>query len=82
MLSEKNPVFRKPIIPWYQSKTAYSFTIVFMLVVFLVGLSGISVTHEYEAYNGYIWVPALLVILSGFLIITNIIRLIRRYTSK
>jgi uncharacterized membrane protein len=79
---EKSPVFRKPIISWYQSKIAYGFTIAFMLVVFLVGLVGISVTREYEAYNGYVWVPALLVILSGFLIITNAIRLIRRYTSK
>ncbi len=82
MPSEKTPVFRKPVIPWYQSKTAYSLTIAFMLVVLFVGLVGISVTREYEAYNGYIWVPALLVILSGCLIITNIIRLIRRYTSK
>ena len=53
-----------------------------MLVVFLIGLVGISVTREFDAYNGYIWVPALLVILSGCLIITNIMRLIRRYTSK
>ena len=82
MPSEKSPVFRKPIIPWYQSKTAYSLTIAFMLVVFLVGLVGISVTREYDAYNVYIWIPALLVILSGCLIITNIIRLIRRYASK
>ena len=82
MLSEKSPVFRKPIISWYQSKTAYSLTIAFMLVVFLVGLAGISVTRDFEAYNGYIWLPALLVILSGCLIITNIMRLIRRYTSK
>jgi len=79
---EKSPVFRKPIIPWYQSKTAYSLAIGFMLVVFLVGLVGISVTREYEAYKGYVWVPALLVILSGCLIITSVIRLIRRYTSK
>jgi uncharacterized membrane protein len=82
MLSEKSPVFRKLVIPWYQSKTAYILTIAFMLAVFLVGLVGISVTREFEAYNGYIWVPALLVILSGCLIITNIMRLIRRYTSK
>ena len=82
MPSEKSPVFRKPVIPWYQSKTAYSLTIAFMLVVFFVGLVGISVTREYEAYGGYVWVPALLVILSGCVIITNIIRLIRRYTSK
>ena len=82
MPSEKSPVFRKPVIPWHHSKTAYGLTIAFMLVVFFVGVVGISVTREYEAYNGYIWVPALLVILSGCLIITNIIRLIRRYTSK
>ena len=82
MPSEKSPVFRKPVIPWYQSKTAFILTIAFMLVVFFVGLVGISVTREYEAWSGYIWVPALLVISSGCMIITNIIRLIRRYTSK
>jgi len=82
MPSEKSPVFRKLVIPWYQSKTAYILTIAFMLVVFLVGLAGISVTRDFDAYNGYIWLPALLVILSGCLIITNIMRLIRRYTSK
>jgi hypothetical protein len=82
MLSEKSPVFRKPVIPWYQSKTAYCLTIAFMLFVFLVGLVGISVTREYETYKGYIWVPAVLVLLSGSLIVTSIIRLIRRYTSK
>ena len=82
MPSEKSPVFRKLVIPWYQSKTAYILTIAFMLVVFLVGLAGISVTRDFDAYNGYIWLPALLVILSGCLIVTNIMRLIRRYTSK
>ena len=82
MLSEKSPVFRKPVIAWYQSKTAYGLTIAFMLFVFLVGLVCISVTREYETYKGYIWVPAVLVILSGSLIVTSIIRLIRQYTSK
>ena len=82
MPSEKSPVFRKPVIPWYQSKTAYSIMVVIMLVVFLVGLTGISVSREIEEYNGYLWIPAVLVILSLCLMITNIIRLIRRYTSK
>jgi len=81
MPSEKSPFFRKPVIPWYQSKTAYSITIVIMLVVFLVGLAGISVSREIDEYNGYLWIPAVLVILSVWLMITNIIRLIRRYTS-
>ena len=82
MPSEKSPVFRKPVIPWYQSKTAYSLTIGFMLVVFFVGLVGMSVTREDESWSGYIWLPAILVISSSCVIITNIIRLIRRYTSK
>lgn len=81
MPSEKSPFFRKPVIPWYQSKTAYSVTIIIMLVVFLVGLAGISVSREIDEYNGYLWIPAVLVILSVWLMITNIIRLIRRYTS-
>jgi len=81
MPSEKSPFFRKPVIPWYQSKTAYSITIVIMLVVFLVGLAGISVSREIDEYNGYLWIPAVLVILSVCLMIINIIRLIRRYTS-
>jgi hypothetical protein len=81
MPSEKSPFFRKPVIPWYQSKTAYIVTIVIMLVVFLVGLAGISVSREIDEYNGYLWIPAVLVILSVCLMITNIIRLIRRYTS-
>ena len=81
MPSEESPFFRKPVIPWYQSKTAYSVTIIIMLVVFLVGLAGISVSREIDEYNGYLWIPAVLVILSVCLMITNIIRLIRRYTS-
>jgi len=81
MPSEKSPFFRKPVFPWYQSKTAYSITIVIMLVVFLVGLAGISVSREIDEYNGYLWIPAVLVILSVCLMIINILRLIRRYTS-
>ena len=82
MPSDKSPVFRKPVIPWYHSKAAYIVALSFLLLVLMFGLTGISVTRELEQYNGYIWVPALLVILSGALIISTTIRLIRRYTSK
>ncbi len=65
MLSDRSPVFRKAVIPWYHSKTAYGIAIAFMLLFFLFGIAGISVTREYEEYSSYIWVPAILVILSG-----------------
>ena len=82
MPSHKSPVFRKAIIPWYHSKTAYGISIAFMLLVFLFGLAGISVAREQIQYSGYIWVPIVLVVLSGAIVIVNIIRLIRRHTSK
>ena len=82
MPSNKSPVFRKAIIPWYHSKTAYGVTIAFMLLVFLFGLAGISVARENIQYNGYIWVPIFLVVLSGGIILFNILRLIRRHAAK
>jgi len=82
MPSDKSPVFRKPIIPWYHSKTAYGMTIAVMLLVLLFGLAGISVTREFERYSGYIWVPLVLVILSGAIAVTTLVRLFRRHIAK
>ena len=82
MPSAKSPVFRKVTIPWYHSKTAYGITIACMTVVLLFGLAGISVAREYKQFNDYIWVPSTLVVLSGSMILFNIIRLIRRHAAK
>lgn len=82
MPSDKGPVFRKAIIPWYRSKTVCGMSIAFMLLVFLFGLAGISVARGQEQYYGYIWVPLVLVVLSGGIIVLNIIRLIRQHTSR
>jgi len=48
----------------------------------LFGIAGMSVAQDIEAYNGYIWVPLLLVVMSAFLIITTLYRLIKRYTKR
>ncbi len=53
-----------------------------MLLVLLFGLAGISVARENLQFNDYIWVPIVLVVLSGGIILFNIIRLIRRHTSS
>ena len=82
MPSDKSPVFRKAIIPWYHSKTAYGITIFFMLLVFLFGLAGISVARANIQFNDHIWVPIVLVALSGSIMLFNIIRLIKRHTSR
>lgn len=82
MPSDKNPVFRKAVIPWYNSKTAYIIVILFLLLVFLFAMVGISVSKENPAYNGYVWVPILLLALSAGIIIMTIVRLIKRHTRK
>jgi hypothetical protein len=61
---------------------AYGVAIAFMLFVFLFGLAGISVARVNIQFNGYIWVPIALMILSGGIILFNIIRLIKRHVSR
>jgi hypothetical protein len=82
MSADKNPVFRKAIIPWYRATRAYIVVIIFMLLVFLFALTGIAVAREYHTYRGYVWVPALLLVLSAAIIITTTVRLIKRYSHK
>ncbi len=79
MPSNKIPVFRKAANPWYKSKIVYALTIAFMLLALLFGLVGISVTREIEQYHAYVWVPGVLVVLSTGVMISAIIRLIRRH---
>ena len=78
----KIPVFRKTANPWYQSKMVYALTITFMVIVLLFGLVGISVTREIEQYHDYVWVPVVLVVLSTGVMISAVIRLIKRHYLK
>jgi hypothetical protein len=82
MPADKNPVFRKAVIPWYKSTSAYIIMIIFMLLVFFFALTGISVAREYPEYQGYVWVPAVLLATSAGIIITTTARLIKRYSHK
>ena len=82
MPSNKNPVFRKAIIPWYHSKTAYGATIAFMMLVFLFGIAGITVARDNLPFNDLIWVPITLVVLSGAIILISIVRLVRRHAAR
>jgi len=79
---DKSPVFRKIIVPWYDSETACLIVIVCLLLVFLFGLAGISIARSNLAYRDYIWVPVLLMILSGGVIFSTAIRLAKRYAYR
>lgn len=80
MRIDPNPVFRKSIVPWYDSEAVCIGVIVFMLIVFLFGSFGISVARENVEYHGYVWIAVLLVVMSGGVIFSTTIRLIKRHS--
>ena len=53
-----------------------------MILVFLFGFAGISASRENLAYHEHVWVPVLLVLMSGGVIISTTIRLIKRYSRR
>jgi len=82
MRIDQNPLFRKLIVPWYDSEAACLIVIVFMFFVFCFGFVGISLARENLEYHEHIWIAALLVVLSGGVIISITIRLIKRYVYR
>ena len=80
-LDESNPVFRGPIVPWYDSDTVCLTTIGGLLAVVGFGLIGIYVAQKTPAYANYIWVPTLLVLLSAGGVLSITARLVRRHLT-
>jgi len=82
MRIDQNPLFRKTIIPWYDSEVVCIGVIVFMVIVFFFGIVGISVAREIAEYHGHIWIAVFLVVMSGGVILSATIRLIRRHGRR
>ncbi len=80
-LDEQHPVFRKEIAPWYDSETACIMVIVFMILVFLYGVAGVSTALELAEFHTIIWMPILLVASSAAVIASIVFRLVKRYTA-
>jgi hypothetical protein len=82
MRLDQNPVFRKVIVPWYDSETLCLIVIVCMGLVFFFGITGILVARDHLVFQKHIWVPILLVLLSGSVIVSIAIRLAKRYLQR
>jgi len=82
MRLDQNPVFRKVIVPWYDSETVCLIVIVCMGVVVIFGLAGIAVARDHLIYQKHTWVPILLVFLSACVIASITIRLVKRYLQR
>jgi putative effector of murein hydrolase LrgA (UPF0299 family) len=82
MRYDQRPVHRKLIVSWYDSETACFIQIMFMLLVFLFALAGVSVAIEYVEHHAHIWLPILLVIMSAGVIVSTTTRLVKRYRYR
>jgi len=82
MKLHKNPLFRKVIIPWYDSDLFCLIISIFAAYVFYFSTVGISVALEHHQYERYCWVPITLMSLSGILLVTNLFRILSRMVSR
>jgi hydrogenase-4 membrane subunit HyfE len=78
MRPNQNPLFRKAIVSWYDSEIACVVVIIFMVSVLCFGGMGISAALDNPAYQEYVWVPLLLMLMSLFVLISTAARLVGR----
>jgi Mg2+ and Co2+ transporter CorA len=79
MRLDQPPIFRKIIVPWYDSEILCLAAIIFLFPVMLLGMVGINVAKSIQQYQEYLWMPSLLTILSGGVILSLVFRLVRRF---
>jgi hypothetical protein len=79
---DETPVFRKVIVPWYDTDVACILLLIFQVAVFLFACCGISVASEMPNNHHYIWVPSFLLIISAVGILSISYRLIGRNAYK
>jgi hypothetical protein len=82
MQIDQNLVFRKAVVPWYDSDTACVIIAVCMFVVFLFAVIGIHMARQISQYQEYQWVPILLAGLSVTVLVSTLIRLMIRRSAE
>ena len=78
MRLDPNPLFRRMIMPWYDSTPLCWCLIAVMVIIALFSIVGIFVALEEPRYRGYAWMPWTLLLLCLFVTGSVAIRLIRR----
>lgn len=74
-----NPVFRKAIVPWYESKRVCWGLLVFMTLVLLFGSAGVYVAAVNPVFLPHMWVPGLLIVMALVVIVSAIRQLLSFY---
>lgn len=78
MRLDDNPLFRRIMMPWYDSTPLCWILLLAMVLLILFSWAGIVVAGENTAYHSYRWVPWTLLVLCSFVGLSVSRRLIRR----
>lgn len=82
MRHEKNPVFRRAIIPWYDSNRVCWIVVGFMMATAIFSGVGIFAALEESSFRKHFWFPLLLLLLSTGIAVSTLIRMFRRYLDR
>lgn len=82
MSTDQDSIHRKEILPWYESASTHAAFAVMMFLVFIFGTLGIIEAYDTIIYIDYVWVPVLLMFMSGVMLIAAVIRLVRKYIHQ
>ena len=79
MRLDPNPLFRRIMMPWYDSTPLCWLLLLAMVVLVLFSWVGIGVVANNPSYNKGAWMPWTLLVLSLFVALSVACRLIFRY---
>ena len=77
MRLDPNPLFRRIIIPWYDSPLMCWLILSLMVILLIFSITGITVAEGNPEYKRYVWIPVVMLVSCLFLLVSVSVRLIR-----
>ncbi|TYT74542.1 hypothetical protein [Desulfobotulus mexicanus] len=74
----KKPVHRQKHIPWYDNQAACRIVFWMLFPILLLGIAGLFEAMKTERWQQNVWVPAAMSLISGWLMLRMVLRVIRR----
>lgn len=78
MRLDPNPLFRRVIMPWYDSTPLCWMLCAVMVVLVIFSITGLVVAQNTPEFKRFAWVPGLLLLLSLFMVLSLSWRMTQR----
>ena len=82
MRLDPNPLFRRVIMPWYDSAPVCWVLGAAMVVLVFFSITGLMVAQNTPEYKRFVWVPGVLLLLSLFMVLSISWRMVQRRNQE